>query len=98
MYPGTFALLRRAGGLPFLYFVEDIFGRPAQGVDVPLSWEIALDGGSFNPMTILPDNSLSVIFPPGHHTFQVRTTGVPQYHQEDGYYQLQLEQCLTPQL
>jgi hypothetical protein len=89
------------GGLPVLYFVNDVLGRtgPEFGTDIPLTWEIALDGGSFNPiMTMLPDNILLVTFPPGKHTFQVRITGVPQPYQGDGYYQLQLGQSLVPEL
>ena len=89
------------GGLPVLYFVNDVLGRtgPEFGTDIPLTWEIALDGGSFNPiMTMLPDNILLVTFPPGNHTFQVRITGFPQPYQGNGYYQLQLGQSLVPEL
>lgn len=49
-------------------------------------------------MTMQPDNSISTVFPPGAHTFQVRITGVPQNHQNDGYFRLQLEQCLVPEM
>jgi hypothetical protein len=85
---------------PLLYFIEDIFGQsgPEYGTDIPLNWEFALDGGQFDPITLLPDNSLSVTFPPGDHTFQVRITGFPQTGQEDGYYNLQLGQEIIPQL
>jgi len=85
---------------PILYFTEDIFGRSGlpYGMDIPLTWEISLDGGPFAPMTLLPDNTLTATFPPGPHTFQVRITGTPVYHQADGYYHLQLTQCLVPQL
>ncbi len=88
------------GGFPILYFVNDVLGRtgPEFGTDIPLTWEIALDGGSFNPITILRDKTLLVTFPPGNHTFQVRITGVPQPYQGDGYYQLQLGQSLVPEL
>ena len=85
---------------PNLYFIEDTFGRPgpAYGSDITLNWEISIDGGAFAPMALGPNNTLTTIFPPGIHNFQVRITGIPQYHESDGYYQLQLEQTLVPQL
>jgi len=88
------------GGLPVLYFVNDVLGRtgPEFGTDIPLTWEISVDGGPFNPITIQPDSSLSVNFASGNHTFQVRITGVPQPYQGDGYYQLLLGQSLVPEL
>ena len=94
------AILPQPNAPLLLYFVEDIFGNtgPAYGSNIPLTWEIALDGGPFAPMTLLPDNTLTATFPPGPHTFQVRITGTPVYHQADGYYHLQLTQCLVPQL
>ncbi|MCX6641521.1 MAG: hypothetical protein NTW14_13735 [bacterium] len=87
-------------GPPHLFFIENILGQsgPASGTDIPLSWEISINGGAFNPMTLLPDNTLTTTFPAGPHTFQVRITGTPQYHQADGYYRLQLTQSLVPQL
>ena len=90
----------QVGAPPILYYVENIFGNtnPSLGSNIPLTWEIALDGGPFAPMTLLPDNTLTATFPPGPHTFQVRITGTPVYHQADGYYHLQLTQCLIPQL
>ena len=90
----------QVGAPPILYYAENIFGNtnPALGTNVPLTWEFSLDGGPFNPMTLLPDNTLTTTFPPGPHTFQVRITGTPVYHQADGYYHLQLTQCLVPQL
>jgi hypothetical protein len=90
----------QTSGMPILYLIENIFGQPAQAGDtnIPLTWEISLDGGQFNPMTLMPDNTLTTTFPPGPHTFQVRITGTPQYHQADGYYRLQLTQSLVPQL
>jgi hypothetical protein len=63
-----------------------------------VTWEIALDGGAFQPMQIESGNIITTIFPQGAHTFQVRITGLPQYHQDDGYYHLQLTQNLMPQL
>jgi len=88
------------GAPPDLYFIEDVLGRtgPAYGSDIPLTWEISLDGGPFTPMTFQPDNTLTTTFPPGAHTFQVRITGELQPYQGDGYYHLQLEQCLVPEL
>ena len=88
------------GGMPNLYFVEDALGRtgPVYGSEIPLTWEISLDGGPFTPLTLQPDNTLTTVFPPGQHTFQVRITGLPEYHQSDGYYKLQLEQCIVPEL
>lgn len=90
----------QSGGLPYLYFMEDVLGRtgPEFGTDIPLCWEISVDGGSFNPITIQPDSSLSVNFPSGSHNFQVRITGVPQSYQGDGYYHLLLGQSLVPEL
>ncbi len=88
------------GAPPLLYYVENIFGNanPVLGTDIPLTWEISLDGGAFVPMTLLPDNTLTTTFPPGQHAFQVRITGTPQNYQADGYYHLQLTQCLVPEL
>ena len=90
----------KSGGQADLYFMEDVLGRVGlnYGSNIPLTWEIAIDGGPFLPMTILPDNTISTIFPPGVHTFRVRITGVPHNYQNDGYYHLQLEQCLVPQM
>lgn len=90
----------QSGLQPNLYFVEDVLGRTgsAYGSDIPLVWEISLDGGDFAPMTLQPDNTLTTVFPPGQHTFQVRITGELQPAQGDGYYYLQLEQCLLPEL
>lgn len=88
------------GVIPNLYFIEDVLGRTGAiyGSDVPLSWEISLDGGPFMPMTLQPDNTLTTLFPPGQHSFQVRITGALQPYQSDGYYHLQLEQCIIPEL
>ena len=88
------------GEPPILFFTEDIFGRSgsAFGSNIPLTWEIALDGGAFQPMQIESGNIITTIFPAGAHTFQVRITGLPQNNQDDGYYHLQLTQNLTPQL
>lgn len=88
------------GEPPMLFFVEDVFGRSgaAFGSNIGLTWEIAIDGGPFQPMEIHSGNILTTIFPPGAHTFQVRITGVPHSNQEDGYYRLRLAQNLTPQL
>lgn len=85
---------------PNLYFVEDILGQtgPAYGTDIPLIWEISLDGGTFVPMTLQPDNTLTTTLPLGPHTFQVRITGTPQPFQEDGYYHLQMSQWIMPEL
>jgi len=87
------------GGSPQLVFNEDIFGSGGSlyGADIPVSWEISIDGGPFVPMTVMPNSSLSAIFPFGSHTFQVRMTATPEYHQADGYYELHLTQSLMPQ-
>ncbi len=86
--------------LPNLYFVEDVIGREGQTYepDIPLIWEISLDEGEFIPMTLQPDNTLTTLFPPGQHNFQIRISGALEAGQEDGYYRLQLEQCLLPEL
>lgn len=86
--------------VPDLHFIEDVMGRTGQayGVNIALLWEISLDGGAFQPMTILPDNSISYIFPSGNHSFQLRITGNLQNCTADGYYKLQLSQEIIPQL
>lgn len=88
------------GAPPSLFFVEQAFAgsRSGYSADIPLTWEISLNGGPFSPMTIQPDNSLSVTFPSGSHSFKVRITGAPQHQQADGYYQLVLSQSLIPSL
>lgn len=90
----------QTGAPPSLFFVEQAFAGSGSdyAADIPLTWEISLDGGPFKPMAIQPDNSLSVTFPSGSHTFKVRITGLPQRQQADGYYQLVLSQNLTPLL
>jgi hypothetical protein len=87
-------------GLADLNFTEDIFGRagPNYGSNIPLVWEIAIDGGPMTAIPVQPDNSLLVLFPAGQHNFQVRITGLPQQCASDGYYNLQLNQSLVPQL
>jgi len=88
------------GAPPNLFFIEQAFAGTgsADDADIPLTWEISLNGGPFSPMTIQPDNSLSVTFPSGSHSFKVRITGAPQHRQADGYYQLVLSQSLIPSL
>jgi len=88
------------GAPPSLFFVEQAFAGTGSeyAADIPLTWEISLNGGPFNPMTIQPDNSLSVTFPSGSHSFKVRITGAPQHQQAEGYYQLVLSQSLIPSL
>ncbi len=98
-----FAIEPQPGGLPNLYFINDILGNPppmeiSTNVDIPLEWEISLDNGPFKPLTLLPDNSLTTIFPPGQHDFQIRITCLLQPYQAGGYYHLQLSQTLVPQL
>lgn len=87
-------------GQAILYFVEDVLGRtgPEYGADVPLHWEISLDGGPFVPMTVLPDNSLTTTFPPGTHGFELVISGESPGPLDDGYYWLSLEQGLVPVL
>lgn len=88
------------GAPPNLHFVEDVTGRTGQayGNDTTLEWALSLADGPFEPMTILPDNSLTFTFPPGKHSFQVRIRGDMQTYQADGYYRLQLNQSFAPQL
>lgn len=92
------ALEPQPGGSPKLYFVEDIFGMsgPAYGIDIPLVWEISVNGGPLMPITSLPDNSLTVAFPPGTHFFEVRISGDMQPFQGHGYYYLKMGQCILP--
>ena len=88
------------GGLPILYFNNDILGRGGQsyGTNVPLTWEISFNNNPFIPMTIQPNNALTTIIPPGLHAFRVRITANPQPGQGHGYYNLQMGQCILPQL
>ncbi len=78
------------GSLDFLPFVQDMFGRtgPTYGTDIPLTWDVSINGGPYEPMLDLDD-------PPGAKYFlvdlcdnywTVRITGDVVYHQEDGYY------------
>jgi hypothetical protein len=91
------------GGVPNLYYIHNVSGNSppmetSANVDIPLKWEISLDNGPFKPITLLPDNSLTTIFPPGQHNFQIKITCLLQPYQADGYYRLQLSQTLVPQL
>jgi hypothetical protein len=85
------------GGPPNLHFIEDMEGRH-NAASIPLVWSISLDGGDFVDLTPLPDNSLCVTFPEGEHTFQLKTHGYIPYHNDDGYYRLQLAQSIIPQM
>ncbi len=88
------------GSLPNLFFVNDIFGDDYGNgwLKIGLQWQISIDGGTFEPMNVSADNSISYIFPPGNHTFQVKITGDVKYYQEDGYYKLKLQQSFSPQM
>ncbi len=90
----------RAEGTPGLHFIGDVLGRtgPDFGMDIPLTWEVALGEGPFSPMTILPDNTLGVIFPAGLYAFRVRITSPPLPYPQNGYYQLELAQNIIPEL
>ena len=85
---------------PDLHYIDGV----NEGVEnvserkTPLEWSISLDKGLVEPMTILPDNSLTYTFPAGQHCFQVRITGKLERDQPAGYYQLQLAQSFAPQL
>ena len=85
---------------PDLHFVSGVNGEVAGDQDrkAPLEWMISLDKGMFEPMTILPDNSMTYTFPPGKHSFQVRIRGKLEKNQANGYYHLQLAQSFVPQL
>lgn len=85
---------------PDLHCVEDFNFEPGSGTErkTPLEWTISLDKGMPEPMTILPNNSITYTFPEGRHSFQVRITGKVERDQPAGYYRLQLAQSLTPQL
>jgi len=100
LYWNLFPALPEPGGLPKLYFVENIFGQGEQmyDQDIPLAWEISIDGGQFTPVDIQPDNTLSVAFSAGEHAFQLRISGFPEANQQDGYYFLQLDQEIVPVL
>lgn len=90
----------RPGHPPNLYFVGDVLGRSggSYGSNVALSWELSLNGGPFEPMAVLPDNSICFIFPAGNNTFRVRIGGLLPQYAADGYYQLYLQQSIIPQL
>lgn len=87
-------------GQAALYFVEDVFCRsgPAHGTDLQLQWAISLNGGPAQPMTVLPDNSLTTTFPSGVHGFELIISGNNPAHTADGYYRLTLDQELAPVL
>jgi hypothetical protein len=89
-----------AEGTPGLHFIGDVLGRtgPDAGMDVPLTWEIAMGDGPFSPMSVLPDNTLRAVFPAGLYPFRVRITSPPLPHAQDGYYRLELGQSITPEL
>lgn len=98
-----FVIDPQPGGLPKLYYINDVLGNPppaetSLNFDIPLEWEISLDDGPFKPITLLPDNSLTTIFPPGQHDFQIRITCLIQPYQVGGYYHLQINQTMVPQL
>jgi hypothetical protein len=87
------------GSLDYLPFIEDMFGRtgPSHGTDIPLTWEVSINGGAYEPMQDLAD-------PPGSKYFlvdlcdnywRVKITGDVVYHQEDGYYYLGGPGCFT---
>ena len=90
----------RAEGTPGLHFIGDVLGRtgPDSGMDIPLTWEVALGDGPLSPMTILPDNTLGVSFPAGLYAFRVRITSPPLSYPQDGYYRLELSQSIIPEL
>lgn len=85
---------------PDLHYVENVHPETGSGTErkTPLEWTISLDKGMPEPMTILPDNSLTYTFPEGRHSFQVRITGKVERDQPAGYYRLQLAHSLAPQL
>ncbi|MBD3233002.1 MAG: hypothetical protein GF315_04695 [candidate division Zixibacteria bacterium] len=85
---------------PSLYFVENIFGEinNPDNSDIPLSWEISINGGDFKSIERQSDGSLKVRFPAGDHAFQVRISGYIPITQADGYYRLQLIQNIIPEL
>ena len=82
---------------PKLYFVYDVMGQTGlQGVDIPLYWEISLNNGCWRPFYQLPNNRLGACLPRGPQCIRIRITGCMEFHQQDGYYRLQMEQCLLP--
>ena len=85
---------------PDLHFVSGVNGEAAGDQDrkAPLEWMISLNKGMFEPMTVMPDNSMTYTFPPGKHSFQVRIRGKLEKYQANGYYHLQLAQSFVPQL
>ena len=83
---------------PNFHFIEDVEGHRGRGHSISLMWSISLDGGDFVELTPLPDHSLCVSFPEGEHTFSLKTYGYIPYHNDDGYYRLQLAQSIVPQM
>ena len=78
-----------ATGLTVLPFVEDMFGRTgaAYGTDIPLTWEVSIDGGAYAAMVFDdPDYQFEVDL--CDHYFTIRILVDMAYHQEDGYYYL----------
>jgi hypothetical protein len=78
-----------ATGLTVLPFVVDMFGRtgPTYGTDIPLTWEVSIDGGAYGPMVPDGDNLMFLVDLCDHY-FTVRVLVDQMYHQEDGYYYL----------
>jgi len=89
----------RAYGPPNLTLVQDVMGHshPMGQTVIPLTWELALDGGHYRAMTLTPENNLQAIIPPGMHTFQLRASSSPLLMQAAGYYRLQLATQIGPQ-
>ena len=90
----------RAYGPPNLSLVQDVLGHdhPTGQTVIPLTWEFALDGGSFARMTLTPENDLQVIIPPGMHVFQLRAVSPPLMWQAAGYYRIQMSMTVVPRL
>ena len=84
--------------IPRLFFIEDVMGRPGTGNDIPMIFEIAINGGQFQPVEVRPDGSLLVQFMPGMNQFVLKMTALTEPFQSSGHYQLQMAQTVIPQL
>jgi hypothetical protein len=79
-------------------YVADQYGQPGNVPGIPVTWEIAIDGGSFIILTQDSFCSMSTMLPVGQHSFTVRMTGRPLPFQAAGHYYIELFQSFSQQL
>ncbi|MCK4546882.1 MAG: hypothetical protein KAW17_05485 [Candidatus Eisenbacteria sp.] len=83
------------GNLDFLPFQEDMFGRtdPAYGTDIPLTWDVNINGTGYVPMVNGSGGAKQFEVPLSCQYYVIRVIGDIAFHQEDGYYYLGGEGC-----